>query len=495
MSQQYDIFVSYAHVDNACMPGETQGWVTSLIETLEVHLQQKLGRRDSYSIWRDPELPGNVPLTPEILETVRHSSILLMILSPGYIASTWCMQELSTFLQTWPVEEGRVFVVERTLLQQPQRPAALSDLKGFPFWVPDKQQHGVFRTLGTLATASQNSEYFRQAEDLAIQLVGRINRLRSEAAASAAPAVQPANTPNGEASPKPGQSPIPPNGSANGSFKATVYLAPVSDTLEMERADMVRFLTQQQVRILPASNRLNLGSYQQDMEAALKDCTHFIQLLDGSSNMGIPVDQHMIADSSPVSILQWRTRGLDVAEVMARDPQHGKLLQGKNVMESDLVEFEQYVLQKLVPPPMERLSIDAQTDMIIFVNAGMEDLPLAQEVFDHLTDKGYFCLLPLTPSAGMTPSQIRMDLEQNLLECDAMLLVYAKSPAAQVRSHLLQGMRMRSRRPPDRPLRTAVCMAEDISQPLNAGGGMDLFQCASPLPGHCVKLFLDGGDA
>ena len=104
MSEQYDIFVSYAHVDNACMPGETQGWVSALMATLEVYLQQKLGRRESYSIWRDPELPGNVPLTPEILDAVRHASILLLVLSPGYVASRWCMQELETFLVQHPVE-------------------------------------------------------------------------------------------------------------------------------------------------------------------------------------------------------------------------------------------------------------------------------------------------------------------------------------------------------------------------------------------------------
>lgn len=497
MSEQYDIFVSYAHVDNACMPGETQGWVSALMATLEVYLQQKLGRRESYSIWRDPELPGNVPLTPEILDAVRHASILLLVLSPGYVASRWCMQELETFLVQHPVEEGRIFVVERTLL--PQRLPALADLKGFPFWVPDREQKGVFRTLGTPTTADLRSEYFRQAEDLAIQLVERIQGVRAAAKPPVSSSTNfPINASTGSTAKPAATDPsiAPPANTSSGldGFKATIYLAPVSDTLEMERADMVRFFTQHKIRILPASNRVNISSFHQDMEAALGGCSHFIQLLDSSSNMGIPLDQHLIADNKGISILQWRSPETDLAEVQGRDPQQAGLLQGKHVMASNLVEFQQYVLQKILPPPPPvRVVLPPQPqDMIIFVNAGTEDLPLAEDVFQQLTARGYFCLLPLVPSPDMSPSQIRTDLEQNLLECDVMLVLYANSPVAQVRSHLLQGMRMRSRRPADRPLHTAVCVdSQAAAQPLNAGGaGLDVLACSAPFSGRCIEQFL-----
>ncbi len=497
MSDPYDIFVSYAHVDNARMPGDEQGWVSTLIETLEIYLQQKLGRRESYSIWRDPELPGNVPLTPEILETVRASSILLLVLSPGYLASRWCMQELDTFLAEHTVEEGRIFVVEHTLLNP--RPASLADLKGFPFWVPDQQQKHVYRTLGTPSTTELRSEYFRQLEDMAIQLVGRIKALRTETEQRVTPAMTaPAATEStGSVATVHVANTLPLPGDA----RATVYLAPVSDTLQMERADMVRFLTQQNIRTLPVSNRVNLAAFHQEMEVDLQACSHFIQLLDGSTNMGIPLDQHLIAESGNIAVLQWRARGLDLKAVAGRDPQHAELLQGKNVMESDLVDFQQYILQKILPArPVAQMPapLDKSSDKpldkdntIIFVNAGAEDLPLAQEVFTQLTAQGYFCLLPLVPTADMSPTQIREDLEQNLLGCDALLLMYAQSPAAQVRNHLLQSMRMRSRRPPDRPLRTVVCMAAAISQPLNAGGaGLDVHTCAAPFSGRCVEQFL-----
>ena len=50
MSNPHDIFVSYAHVDNELLSGETDGWITQLISTLEVYLRQKLGRREKFTL-------------------------------------------------------------------------------------------------------------------------------------------------------------------------------------------------------------------------------------------------------------------------------------------------------------------------------------------------------------------------------------------------------------------------------------------------------------
>ena len=37
----------------------------------------------------DPALSGNTLLTPEILESLKSSALILPVLSPGYLASTW----------------------------------------------------------------------------------------------------------------------------------------------------------------------------------------------------------------------------------------------------------------------------------------------------------------------------------------------------------------------------------------------------------------------
>src|SRR5262249_38791958 len=96
-----DLFISYAHVDDepdAAFP-DRPGWVTTLVRCLEKRLAKKLGRVDSYDIWRDAKLAGHTDLTPDILQRLRDAAVLLVVLSPAYLASDWCRRELETFYQ------------------------------------------------------------------------------------------------------------------------------------------------------------------------------------------------------------------------------------------------------------------------------------------------------------------------------------------------------------------------------------------------------------
>src|SRR5215470_12207275 len=118
---KHDIFVSYAHVDDQAWPGTSQRWVTTLVEGLKLALAQKLGRPDSFSLWMDYKLPGHKPLTPEIFENLEQSATLLIVLSPGYVASHWCKDEKNTFLETvkhLPDNQARVFVIKHSPLDE-----------------------------------------------------------------------------------------------------------------------------------------------------------------------------------------------------------------------------------------------------------------------------------------------------------------------------------------------------------------------------------------
>ena len=55
----WDIFISYAQVDDAIPPVLADrvpyGWVSTLAQYLEHKLKQKLGRADKAKIWRDKQ--------------------------------------------------------------------------------------------------------------------------------------------------------------------------------------------------------------------------------------------------------------------------------------------------------------------------------------------------------------------------------------------------------------------------------------------------------
>ena len=112
-----DIFISYAHVDDEPDPAfpDRPGWVTTLVRCLEKRIAKKLGRVDSYDIWRDPKLAGHVDLSPDIIGRVRDAAVFLLVLSPAYLMSEWCRRELRVFdeaIRGRKAARGRIFVVE-----------------------------------------------------------------------------------------------------------------------------------------------------------------------------------------------------------------------------------------------------------------------------------------------------------------------------------------------------------------------------------------------
>jgi hypothetical protein len=169
----HDIFVSYARVDNQPLPGTDKGWVTTLVNGLKNLLGQKLGRIDAYSLWMDYELRGNEPVTPDIAKQLENTAILLVILSPGYLASQWCRLELNRFLAKVGKNSGRVFVVERDEVQWPDE---LSDLLGYKFWVKDAA--GKSRTLATPKPNPHEVEYYQKLDELAHELNDKIKSLK-----------------------------------------------------------------------------------------------------------------------------------------------------------------------------------------------------------------------------------------------------------------------------------------------------------------------------
>src|SRR5262249_5595124 len=141
----HDVFVSYAHLDDQ---GEA-AWVTNLVRHLDTELRQRLGTKD-LRIWIDHNLDGNHPLTPEIMRTIHPSATVIVIMSPSYIASQWCIRERNAFLGFARdcVADGRIFIVRCRAIDRLSLPPEFGDLIGFKFWTQDTDAGGVTRPLG-----------------------------------------------------------------------------------------------------------------------------------------------------------------------------------------------------------------------------------------------------------------------------------------------------------------------------------------------------------
>jgi hypothetical protein len=140
---QHDVFISYAHVDNAqsIAGDDATRWINTLRQSLQTRIDQKLGRTDAVKIWMDRGgLAGNDPVTPSIREAISSSAVLVVIFSPGYLKSPWCQQERELFVAAvGGVEQAasRCFLVHLDEISREQWPQIFSDAIGYQFYKKD----------------------------------------------------------------------------------------------------------------------------------------------------------------------------------------------------------------------------------------------------------------------------------------------------------------------------------------------------------------------
>jgi hypothetical protein len=435
---EHDIFVSYAHVDDLPFPGSDKGWVTTLVETLRILLAQKLGRRDAYSLWMDHQLSRHEKLTPEILTNLERSATLLVVLSPGYLASEWCLREKDSFLESLagsPLSGGRIFLIERDKVDYEERPEQFEDLLGYRFWVQEGEGEPV-QVLGVPRPDASNPRqlrYFDELTRVCANLADELKRLRQAAAGSGAAAVGS----GAAAAPAPAASAA----AAPADDRPAIYLAEVTDDLDDEAGALRTTLEQAGYRVLPATwYPREPEAYRQAVDADLAKSELFVQLvsaLPGKKPPGMPEGyvraQHLRAVAAGKPVLQRRARRLDPAAV--EDAEHRAFLESESVMAVSMEEFRRTVLERAAaltaPAPA---AAPAPAESLVFVDADAGDLELAAAVGDALERRGLAYSLPLP---GGSPAEVRADLEQNLLYADALVVVWGGASGQWVRNQLL----------------------------------------------------------
>ncbi len=484
---RHDIFVSYAHVDNEPLAGPETRWVTNLITGLKPLLGQKLGRADAYSLWMDYELRGHEALTPHILEQLQDAALLLLILSPGYLASEWCRRELSSFVARAGKDAGRLFVIEREPLERPEE---LRDILGYKFWVRNAAH--APRTLGVPKVSYDEFEFYQRLDELARHIVDKLRQLRAQG--DNPTVITPKPTPS----------------TPESAHRATVFLAEVTDDLHELRAEVESYLQQHNIQVLPSTLYYYPGAAElrQAIDADLQESTLFVQLLSATiprrpAGMSTPQIQYAAAQAvEGLPILQWRDRKVDLAAIM--DPAQRAFLDSATVVVTGLEEFKQYIVQQLEAiETKKRLEEERRKreeslkqtmpaaalsgDTLVFINTGPEDLTLALEIGEILKEEGFGFSLPLLEN--ISPAEKRQDLEENLLDCDAVIVLYANTALPWVREQLRYCRRMQGRR--DRPVKIIAVFSKANNQPLGMSlPNVQILEFSSLRESNCVPLLV-----
>ncbi len=406
---KHDIFVSYAHEDDLPPKVEQEGWVTRLVNGLKFNLGQKLGRSDAYSLWFDRKSDEKGIRSSELVEYLKKSAILLMILSHAYLESKQCQSELKAFLDNVDNPKRRVYIIEKEFLE---RPAEISKLMGIQFWTGHPPK--------TLANEpdSEELEYYYKLNDLAFELTNRLKLLKIDIDMAIASEM----------------------------ITRRVFLAQVTEDLEYSREEIKECLRAQKTEIYPQESYSFATNIQEVIDRGLDRCGLFVQLLSQQQGFGLPRLQYERARRAKLQIMQWRDSRVDIESI--HDDDHKNLLEGAGIKTTTLQEFKEELINTLKQRGENKHGTIEGKDFV-FINAVPEDLSEAKEIKEDLGAHGIKCVLPMQKFPDIKIVERRLSVEHNLLNCDAVILIYGKAPLEWMREQLLYCKRMKGWRDHD----------------------------------------------
>jgi hypothetical protein len=171
---QHDVFISYAH-------GDDRPWIDRLVERLAAAVKQRLGIKPS--LWIDDDsLRASRDFSTEIRDSVMNSAVFLLLPSPSYIRSSYCIdQECKVFEATIPARRKRFgagFANDLFALRCPLLPIDEDE-----HWslFPGLTDIAFFEGQDQLPTTS--AEFEARFRRLVGELVGLLKRLRNQSTA------------------------------------------------------------------------------------------------------------------------------------------------------------------------------------------------------------------------------------------------------------------------------------------------------------------------
>lgn len=442
---KYDLFISYAHADDAPDASGCK-WVSAFVTHLDRALRQRLGGPKSLDIFFDSHhLHPNNQLD-SLLEAVRTSAIFLAVASRSYANRDWTREELAAFAAPMP-DFGRLFAIEYLPLDAGDAyPAPLELHYRKPFFRGEGVNGSLSMPVSPIFDARAFNDLVHDvAEKIRLQL---ISLKRGPTAGTADPARLPASASRGtgvpDAAPVPAATITPPSDPRS----RRVLLAQVTDDLEDNREQVRRYLEQFGIEVLPGDVYPQGGAdfaraFTDDLERA----DLFVQLLGASPGrrprdlpQGYTRFQHEAAGLRGVRILQWRRPDLDLETV--DNLEHRAFLNGQTVIATGLESFKEEIRGLAQRPAQVPESRKSQAGFV-FIDAAQQDLPVAERIRDEF---GRYDLSSFMPLSDGTSEEVRLDLEENFRECDALVLVYGETPGVWVRGQARMYSKHRSER-------------------------------------------------
>jgi len=449
---EHDIFISYAHVDNAPIEDD-EGWVTKLHASLLALIPQKIGRAEGFSIWRDAKLGGIDEFADTIDANFRKSALMLTILTPSYLASTWCPKELNGFISQ-PHElfgprvgdKNRVFkVMPSPHIPPDEHPVSLQGSLGYQFYTIN-QMKGTEERFRRTTEQDPDQRYWLRLDDLAREIAMLLKKMRAIVL---------------------GEEPVPDEKNTPAPTGPVVYLAEVTDDLIDQREEVKRTLEQHNVKVLPEVELLH--SSPASIEAAreaLSRAQLSVHLL-GQFYGRRPKDEERsfihiqylaaLEESKRRSLprLSWLKKDFDLAEADDRQREFLTALENDpgadgELLKTGIEELKDTIMSKVTPQPVAPL----EEDPFFYISCTPDDNERARNILACLRSEN--CQGIVSPVEGADENALRKHHRANLRRCDVFMILYGRAPEMWVQDKALEAWEVAKRRR-KKPMKMYVC--------------------------------------
>ena len=432
MDFDFDVFVSYAHLDDAALGEEKKGWVARLHETLEWRMPQLLGK--PVRIWRDPSLHGNEVFADMLVERVHHAAVLLSVVSPRYVKSDWTIRELTEFCKVAKEQGGveihnkcRIFKVLKTPVPLDEQAPPLPSLLGYEFFGKDPQS-GRLREFDEVFGPEYRHKFLEKFEDLAQDLRDLLNDIG-------------------------GLGPRIDNKKEN-----TIYLAITTLELQEQRDAIKRELQQHGYNVLPTKS-LPQGAI--EVDRAVRDdlarCSMSVHLVgktysltpEGGVTSLVELQNEWAverAEQGGFTRLVWIPPGLQVDDIrqqqvidrLRADP---RAAQASDLLETPLEDLRTVIYEMLqqvrpkAPPsdPAVRAGSTTPTLRHVYLVYEERDADVISPWADFLFDQG-FEVVP--PTFTGDEAKVRKYHQENLCTADAVVIFFGAADEPWLRGQL-----------------------------------------------------------
>lgn len=440
---EHDIFISYAHVDNAPVEDD-DGWVTQLHTLLLKLIRQKIGRAEGLSIWRDAKLGGNDEFADTLDSAFRKSALMLTILTPSYLASEWCPKELDGFTsQSHRIfgpkigDKNRVFkVMPSPHIPPNEQPISLQGSLGYQFYTIDEMK-GTEERFRRTAQEDPDRRYWLKLDDLARDIAMVLKTMCSMASGEPRP-VHPPSRP-------------------------VVYLAEVTDDLIDQRDEVKRTLEQHNLKVLPETELLHtarasieaarealsraqlsvhlLGQFYGRKPAGEQRSFIHLQYLEALKESARRVESKL----RPLPRLSWLKKDFDFADADERQKEFLTSLEDDpgadgELLKTGIEELKDTILAKVTPEAVTLL----EEDPFFYISCTPDDSERARRILACLRSEN--CQGIISPVEGADENALRKHHRANLRRCDVFMILYGRAPEMWVQDKAMEGWEIAKRR-------------------------------------------------